>query len=120
MADSFLTRPGTSTSATDSGSTLVEDMSTRDIPNGPSSAQSIATSSREQWAWLDALARALDCAALLVDAQGTPGPVVGASAGVETIRALLARSDPSLLSALSQALESDRAHRTNVGTLNIV
>jgi hypothetical protein len=120
MADSLLTRPGTSTSATDSRSTLVEDMTTRDIPNGPSLAQSIASSSREQWAWLDALARALDCAALLVDAQGTPGPVVGASTGVETIRALLARSEPSLLSALGQALESDRAHRTNVGTLNIV
>ena len=120
MADSLLTRPGTSTSATDSRSSLVEDMTTRDIPNGPSLAQSIASSGREQWAWLDALARALDCAALLVDAQGTPGPVVGASAGVETIRALLARSDPSLLSALGQALESDRAHRTNVGTLNIV
>src|SRR5262245_17517076 len=120
MADSLLTRLGSSTSATDSSSILVEDMPPGDIPNGPSLAQSIASSSRDQWAWLDALARARDCAALLVDAQGTPGPVVGASAGVETIRALLARSDPSLLGVLGQALESDRAHRTNAGTLNIV
>src|SRR5262245_641125 len=120
MADSLLTRLGSSTSATDSSSILVEDMPPGDIPNGPSLAQSIASSSREQWAWLDALGRALDCAALLVDAQGTPGPVVGASAVAETIRALLARSDSSLFNALGQALGSDRTHRITAGTLSII
>ena len=89
-------------------------------PGGLPAGASLASSDRDQWAWLDSLGRSLECAILLVDAHGTPGPVVGTPLVAETLRGLLTRSDASLTSALRRALDSDRAQQATVGALALV
>jgi hypothetical protein len=89
-------------------------------PLAPSIAVSLDASNRDQWAWLDALARSFGCGILLVDPQATPGPLLGASPGVEALRTLAARSDSSLVGSLWSALNSDRAHAATVGALSLV
>ena len=89
-------------------------------PGEPPARASLVSNDRDQWAWLDSLGRSLECAILLVDAQGTSGPVVGTTVVAETLRALQARSDLALVGALRKALDSDRPHQATVGALTLV
>src|SRR5689334_8563803 len=81
---------------------------------------SVASSSRDQWAWLDAAGRSLNCGFLLVDAEGTAGPVLGAGHVAEPLRLLASRDDSPLVETVRKALESDRLYNDTVGVLNIV
>ena len=81
---------------------------------------SVSPTSRDQWAWLDAVGRSLNCGFLLVDSQGTPGPAIGAGHVVEALRALVERADSALLGPLGKSLESDRPQSATVGGLNVV
>src|SRR6185503_19522297 len=120
LAGSLLTQLQTRTSVSLSRSPL-EPMNERPgTPGGLPAGASLASSDRDQWAWLDSLGRSLECAILLVDAHGTPGPVVGTPLVAETLRGLLTRSDASLTSALRRALDSDRAQQATVGALALV
>ena len=53
------------------------------------------------------IARSFGCAALLVDAHGVPGTLLGASSVCDVLRAALARRDSPLFALLSKALESE-------------
>ena len=81
---------------------------------------SVASSSRDQWAWLDALGRSLNAGFLLVDPQGAAGPAIGAARIAEALRGLVERPDAPLLAPLKKVLESDRLHRDALGDLDIV
>src|SRR5262245_13503479 len=81
---------------------------------------SVTSSTRDQWAWLDALGRALSCGFLLVDPQGVPGPSLGVGHTAEALRALIARPDSPLLACVWRAFDSDRAQREALGPLNVV
>src|SRR5262245_15222282 len=99
----------------------VEEMPHRDSERvAAGTPVSVASSTRDQWAWLDGLGRALNCGFLLVDPQGVPGPSLGASHTSEALRALVARPDSPLLAFVWKALDSDRAQREPMGALNVV
>jgi hypothetical protein len=89
-------------------------------PFAASIAVSLAANSRDQWAWLDALARSFGCGVLLVDRQATPGPLLGATLVADALRALLARGDSPLIAQAWNALNSDRAHGATLGALSVV
>ena len=89
-------------------------------PFASSIAVSLAPSSRDQWAWLDALARSFGCGVLLVDGQATPGPLLGTTLVADALRALLARSDSPLIAQAWNALNSDRVHGSTLGALSVV
>ena len=95
-------------------------MSDRPSPSGGApAAASLTSNNLDQWAWLDSLARSLDCAVLLVDAQGTPGLVAGASSSADVFRGLIARSEPALSGAIRRALEVERPQQALVGSLSL-
>jgi hypothetical protein len=81
---------------------------------------SVASSSPDQWAWLDAAGRSLNCGFLLVDPEGTAGPVIGAAHVAEPLRLLASRDDSPLVETVRKALESDRLYNDTVGVLNIL
>jgi hypothetical protein len=81
---------------------------------------SVASSSRDQWAWLDAAGRSLNCGFLLVDAEGTAGPVIGSAHVAEPLRLLASREHSPLLETVGRALESDRLYNETVGVLKIL
>jgi hypothetical protein len=89
-------------------------------PGGAAAAASLASSDRDQWAWLDSLGRSLECAILLVDAQGTPGLVLGAASPGDSVRDLLGRSDPALSGAIKRALDTERPHQAVTGSLSLI
>src|SRR5215470_8694034 len=81
---------------------------------------SVASSSRDQWAWLDAAGRSLNCGFLLVDADGTTGPAIGAAHVAEPLRLLASREDSPLVETIRKALESDRVYNDTFGVLKIL
>ena len=89
-------------------------------PIASATPPSVASSSRDQWAWLDALGRSLNAGFLLVDPQGTAGPAIGAARIAEALRGLVERPDAPLLAPLKKVLESDRLHREALGDLDVV
>src|SRR4029450_11554730 len=101
MADTLLTQPTTdaSTPALLSPSRFVARMTNpqrpSDGPFGPPRELN-----RQSWAWLDSLGRSLGCAVLLVDQNGTQGPLIGATTIANELRSLLnAGDDPSMPSS---------------------
>src|SRR5262245_57517845 len=99
----------------------LDDMQTRDSASIASALPvSVASSNRDQWAWLDAIGRSLNCGFLLVDPQGTPGPLIGAVSVVEPLRLLTTRNDPALAAAIRTAFASDRPHHETLSGLSVV
>jgi hypothetical protein len=96
-------------------------MQTRDsAPIAAALPVSVASSNRDQWAWLDAIGRSLNCGFLLVDPQGAPGPLLGALNVVEPLRLLTTRNDPALVGVIRAAFGTDRPHRETLGGLSAV
>jgi len=99
----------------------LEEMQGRDsLPFTSTMPVSVASSSRDQWAWLDAAGRSLNCGFLLVDAEGSAGPVIGAAHVAEPLRLLAAREDSPLVETIRRALESDDVYNDTVGVLKIL
>jgi hypothetical protein len=99
----------------------LEEMQGRDsLPFTSTMPVSVASSSRDQWAWLDAAGRSLNCGFLLVDAEGSAGPVIGSAHVAEPLRLLAAREDSPLVETIRRALESDDVYSDTVGVLKIL
>src|SRR5438477_4776252 len=119
MAGSLLTQVETGISASLSGSP-VDAMPNRDSPPAGSFIVSISPDSRNQWAWLDALGRSLDCSFVLVDAQGAPALIIGATYAAEILRSSVTRADSSLPALVADALASDTVHQAILAGLDVV
>jgi hypothetical protein len=88
----------------------------------PASAMpvSVASSSRDQWAWLDALGRSFGCTILLVTRDGTPGPLVGATSLVPEIRSIIGAQDGAFIRPILKALETGDIERASMESFTLV